>query len=305
MIRQITLALIFSLIALSARAASSSCYADTQDPYSAGVPMPAGPHRGECIDTSQKRAIRILKHTEQGLWIANFRYENKFWNAWIPADSVDSVDFVFVDLDVRKLSFFGINIFHNHLRFHFKKNKPLILRSQFQPQNEMEARVDDVIVSMNYMAPKGVDYNPIKGFDSSEYLSVLQVYAMSDEANTRFAQDQDNVFGVRLRLTEDQAWRVLMAGLGMSHKEQYAVPYDTWDSNCALAAFQILDQALIHDYGKKVKPFRFSLWKLRDTNFVPALKALKERSLIHEGDEVKLVNTEFGYPRFPSRWKKY
>jgi hypothetical protein len=304
MMSKFLIALTLILSASFARA-SAACLADPNDAYSAGVEMPSGPHKGECIDTSSKRAVKILKHTEEGLWIANFRHQNKFWNAWIPANSVESMEFVIVDLDVRKLSFFGINIFHNHLRFHFKKNTPIQLYSQFSPRNQVTTTVNDVIISLNYMAPVDVDYNPIKGFDKDEYLSVLQVYSTQDEANARFVEQKVNVFGIKLNVTRDQAWRVFIAGVARSHKQQYAVPYDTWDSNCALEAFNILDQALGREYGVKVEPFRFSIFKFRDTNFVPALKALQQRRLIKDMKKVKLINTEFGYPRYPSRWTKF
>lgn len=285
--------------------ANGECVSDPKDVYSAGVKMPSGPYRGQCINTSGKRAIRILRDSTEGLKIANFRHKGKFWNAWIPKNSVEAVEFVFVDLNVQQVSRLGVNIFHNHLRLLFKKNHPITLTSQFSPRGEVKATVRDVILSVNYMAPTGVEYSAIKGLNSKEYLSAIQLYSTADEAKARFVEQKVNAFTTRLSINERQAWYLLRTALLKSHNTQYSVPYQTWDANCATAAFDMLDYALYYDYGKRVKPFRFKIWNIRDTSVKPALNALIERGLIKDNRSIYLVNTQFGYPRYPSRWSEF
>lgn len=303
MLKKITSFLTLSALLLSTSlsfAADNKCLSDRTDPYSAGVTMPAGPYKGQCIDTQSKRASVILKYDETGILMANFRHQNKFWNAWIPANSVESVEFVFVDLDIKKLAAVGINVFHTFLRFHLKKDSPFILKSQFNPHNSQAVNaVDDVMISMNFMAPTGVTYNPIKGLDSDEYLSAIQISSVQDEFNLRFVTQKKNVYGIKLNMTADQAWRTFLTGLLHSQNKQYTVPYQTWNSNCTLEDFSILDQTLFSEYGKKVQPFQFLPWQIRDANFTPSLAALQERGLIKSASDVKLINAEFGYPKFP------
>lgn len=305
MIRNLIVAMTLVTSSSIAFSATNACIADIHDPYSKGVSMPSGPHEGQCIDTAAKRAVSILGHDRTGLLISNFRHENQFWNAWIPVHSVESVEFVIVDLDAKKLSSLGIDVFHNHLRFHIKKNSPILLKSQSTSGPTKQTTVDDVIISLNYMAPKGVEYNPIKGLNSKQYLSALQVYSMHDEAYSRFVKQKKNVFAIKLNLNESQGWRTLLTGIIRSSNLQYSVPYQSWNSNCTLEVFNILDQTLFPYYSENVKPFEFSIWDIQDANFVPALEALKERNLINDFKDVYLVNKEFGFKRFPTHWNRF
>lgn len=265
--------------------------------------MKAGKYKGQCIDTSGKRAVKILSQSADSITILNFRKEGVFYKAVIPLDQVASLSYEVVDLNATPVNYFSlINISHTEMRFRMKPGHAVNLYANNAEDNGAPlASETDLIVSMNYMAPKGVSYDPVKGFNEDLYASVLQIFATQDEVKKRFTENKFNVYEIDLNVSGEQAGSVLRQAMMVSDRIQYGVAYDTWSSNCTTFLFDILDAGLY----LKAKPYRFSPLIANDTGLAPAFKALSKRQLVLDSTKVELLNAEFGYDIFPSKSNRY
>jgi len=282
-----------------------ACNSHPQDPYSPSLRMSKGRYQGQCMDTSGKRAVQVLE--ERGndeMTVANFRQNGRFYTAVIPLQQIEKISYVIVDLNPHPINFLSLlNISHTELRFKFKADARIALTPQ-EPGSDStrELAGNDLMVSFNYMAPAGVDYNPLKGFNADLYGSVLQSFSSQDEFKNRFTLKKINMYEVTLDTTPEQSASILKKALEMSSKAQYSIPYDTWSSNCTTYLFDILDAGMGF---KRQTPYRFKPWMVNDTGMIPALYALNERGLIHDQTVLRLLNSEFGYPRFDSDSNRY
>jgi hypothetical protein len=256
--------------------------------------MKAGKYQGQCMDTSLKRAVHVEAVAPATLTIANFRKAGVFYKASIPLDQIESLSYVVVDLNTRPVNFLSLfNISHTQLRFKLKPGAFARLTSEQSGEVQNE---NDFLVSFNFMAPKGVPYNPLKGFNGSLYGSVIQIFATQDEVKNRFVNSKINMYEMKLNVTTEQAGKILTKAMELSDRYQYEIPYDTWSSNCTTYLFDILDQAL----GYQGKPYRFKPWTAADAGLIPALKALAQRNLMADTEKVQLVNAEFGFSHYGS-----
>lgn len=295
---------LFCTLAVVAFAASvqaldtSNCKSNPQDPFSPDARMAYGKYKGQCIDTSQKRAVQFLEDFTGETTIANFRYKGKFYMAHIPAQGVRQISYMIVDLDPSK----SFLVSHTQLRFRMHQSTPIRLFPQYGNSQQKVAEIHDFIVSYNYMAPAGVPYEPAKGLNKGLYSSALQMYATEDEINTRIKAKR-NMYEVRLSFYGNEQDTILKNVIERSDRLQYSDAYDTWTNNCTTQLFDILDASIPGNKG--IKPFRFSARKINDTGLLPAISALDKRNLLSIDAEVKLVNTEFNYPLFPSKNNSY
>ncbi len=266
--------------------------------------MKAGKYKGQCIDTSGKRAVKIVGQSTDSLTVLNFRKAGVFYKAVIPLSEVGSLSYEVVDLDAKPVNFLSlINISHTEMRFKMRPGSVIKL----YPNNEHDGGAPietetDVMVSMNYMAPAGIPYDPVKGFNEDLYASVLQIFSTQDEVKKRFVETKANVYEIDLNISGEQAGAVMREAMMLSDRIQYTVAYDTWSSNCTTFLFDILDSGL---HLKGQKPYRFSAFIASDTGLKPAFKALVKRNLALESTKVELLNAEFGYGVFPSNSNRY
>lgn len=266
--------------------------------------MKAGKYKGQCIDISGKRAVKVLSQTSDSITILNFRKEGVFYKAVIPLDQVASLSYEVVDLNAKPVNFLSlINISHTEMRFRMKPGASIPLFANTAEDNGAPLTSEtDMIVSMNYMAPTGVPYDPVKGFNEDLYASVLQIFSTQDEVKKRFTENKFNVYEIDLNISSKNAALVLREALMVSDRIQYGVAYDTWSSNCTTFLFDILDSGL---KLKGQKPYRFSPFIANDTGLAPGFRALAKRNLVLKSTKVKLLNAEFGYDIFPSRSNPY
>jgi len=266
--------------------------------------MKAGKYKGQCIDTSAKRAVHILEQTADSITIENFRKAGVFYKAVIPLNQVEKLSYVVVDLNAKPVNYLSLfNISHTEMRFKMKPGSVIELYPL--GANDSGAAVateTDVIVSMNYMAPAGVPYDPVKGFNEDLYASVLQIFSTQDEAKKRFEDNKFNVYEIELSAASEQTSAILRRALMMSNQIQYDVAYDTWTSNCTTFLFDIFDAGL---NLKNQKPYRFHLLIANDTGLKPGMKALGQRGLVSADTQIKLMNAEYGYKIFPSNSNRY
>lgn len=265
--------------------------------------MKAGKYKGQCIDTSGKRAVKIVSQSADSITVLNFRKAGVFYKAVIPLNQVASLSYEVVDLNASPVNYLSlINISHTEMRFRMKPGASIPLFANTADDNGAPlASETDIIVSMNYMAPTGVSYDPVKGFNEDLYASVLQIFATQDEVKKRFTENKFNVYEIDLNISGERAASVLREAMMVSDRIQYSVAYDTWSSNCTTFLFDILDAGL----HLKAKPYRFSPFIANDTGLAPAFKALSKRQLVLDSTKVELLNAEFGYDIFPSRSNRY
>jgi len=266
--------------------------------------MKAGKYKGQCIDTTGKRAVKILEHNPDSVTFLNFRKQGVFYKAVIPLNQVESMSYLVVDLNAKPLNFLSIiNVSHNELRVRMKPGSFVGLFSNTEKDHgAVLATETDFVISMNYMAPAGVPYDPVKGFNEDLYGSVLQVFSTRDEVRQRFEISKLNVYEIDLTMAPSQAADVLQEALIMSDRAQYTIPYDSWTSNCTTMVFDLLDAGL---FLKNQKPYRFNPLIAYDTGLAPAFRALEKRKLVLPTTTVELLNTEFGYKIFPSKSNRY
>ena len=163
--------------------------------------MKSGKYKGQEVDTSEKRPIRILRMNEDTVLISNFRVNGEFLQAKIPLNQVEQVSYLAVDLNTKPLNTLSLfNVAHTQLRFKFKTDAEIELFTESGQKVPGDKTLfdNDLIVSLNYMAPKGVPYNPIKGLNENLYASTLQVFSTKDEVKTRFEKQKFNVYEVFL-----------------------------------------------------------------------------------------------------------
>jgi hypothetical protein len=277
---------------------SGNCQAGAEDLFAPGIIMKKGEHKGQCMDTSAKRALVVLAEDASGITFANFRHKEKFWTAQLSWDALKSASYIVVDLK-GDVAFGTLLIPHAEIRFKLTEGKALKLVSQ-DGKNET-AEVNDFIFSFNFMAPKGIDYDPIAGLDEDLYGSVFQLFSMDDERQTRFVAKKQNVYEVNLRANKVQLKAILHHAIWSSHIQQYAIAYHTLKASCTNKLFDIIDEALFKNgYPKDVKKFEFSILDAADTAFEPGLEALQKRKLI-DFVTVKVVNWEFGLDLFKNK----
>ncbi|MFM6927425.1 MAG: DUF4105 domain-containing protein [Bdellovibrio sp.] len=268
--------------------------------------MTRGKYRGQCLDTSNKRAIRVLDRTSETITIANYKKNGRFYKAVIPFNDITRMSYVIVDLNASPLnSIAQVHVSHTELRFHFDKGASVELYALDQPISEQSfiGTDEDLLVSLNYLAPKGIPYDPVKGLDGDLFASALQVFSLSDEVNIRFQREEkSNVYEIALDISSVQAGLVLKTALFFSNNVQYSVPYDSWNSNCTTLLFDLVDAAL---RLKDQKPYRFSILKAHDTGMIPAFRALGKRKLVHDNTSIESLNPKFGYGLFPSKSNRY
>lgn len=271
------------------------CRANPHDPHSEGIVMLRGKYQGQCMDTSFKRAVKVLSLERDLLTISNYRKGGKFYTAEIPLQELEKVSYLVVDLNAKPINAGGlVNISHTELRFKFKHKDSIRLLPQ--DPSDRTLTDGDLVISYNYMAPKKVEYSPVKGFDEDLYGAVLQFFSMEDEAKTRFVDHKLNVYEMALSVKRSQAMKILVHAAKDSEKMGYASAYDTWTNNCTTKLYDILDAAL----GSKAPPYRFSVKRIGDTGMAPGILALGKRGLLAPEGRVTLVNHEFGYKKISS-----
>jgi hypothetical protein len=277
--------------------AQLDCSSDLSDPYAPNEKMKFGKYKDQCIDSTYKRPLEILTFTEDTIEVANFRSGGKFYRAQIPLNKIDSLSHVVVDLDVNPANRISFKVSHSELRI--KMAQPILLFSQTEESDSPVKEVNDLLISFNFAAPKGIPYNPFLGLIKGRFASVLQMFDFADEAETRFIKDKKNMYEIKLTTTNQQRHQIVKALIEESQKIQYNSPYATWTNNCTTKIFAIIDNAL--NLEGSVSRFKFGYLSARDTSFIPAIKAFYYRGLMADDTKIQSINEEFGQKIFTSR----
>ncbi|MHC1726620.1 MAG: hypothetical protein AB9866_11510 [Syntrophobacteraceae bacterium] len=126
-----------------------ACKENPQDPFEPDAVMPGGEFKGKCVNTGNRRSIKILTEQEAGAYnldpgrvhIANFSHAGTFWVAGIPRDlNIIGVDFV------RSWFFFGVAHLSIHFRLH--ESTPVVLVPQLLSHHAEPEKTTDVVFSL-------------------------------------------------------------------------------------------------------------------------------------------------------------
>jgi hypothetical protein len=279
---------------LSVAHADPRCVVDPTDPYDPGVVMTKGSHKGECMDASEERAPVILSQSATQITFANFWHDGHFWIATIPLNGFErgifQTEYFSSDIPLIKPA-------HVQMRFQMRKDAPVVLIPQAgKDQGLAPTTVSNLFLSVEYMAPKGVDYDLIPG-ELKDYKIAYTFF--SDEALIDFMHEDDasgdgpDVFNqYQLKLSPAQLGQVFHEAVNEGNYFQYDHSYDTLIRNCATQLFQVLDRSLT--YAVPVDKFKISIFNILDPVAKPALDALTERLLIDGNSELPTFNQEYG-----------
>jgi hypothetical protein len=274
--------------------ADPRCVVDHTDPYDPGYVMSKGKYEGECMDASEERAPVILSQDAKQVTFANFWHQGHFWIATVPLDGIDRAifhtEYFASDIPLIKPA-------HVQMRFVMKKDSPVQLAPQAgKDQGLAPTTVTNMILSVEYMAPQGIDYDLIPG----EFKAFRVAYTFfSDEALIDFIHEDDasgdgpDLFNqYALKMTSAQVGAVFAEAVKEGNAYQYDHSYDTLIRNCATQLFQVMDRSLT--YSVPVDKFKISVLNILDPVAKPALSALKERLLLDTSVTLPTFNQEYG-----------
>lgn len=261
------------------------CNYDHSDPYSPDVKMPTGDYAGQCLDTKLHRSAQKISENENEIVVANFQYEDQYYIARIPKNSVAKVIFNIVHFDT---SIPFINAAHTQLRFVLKPGKTIVLDSQSTSRAPHRVEINDFILSVHGDGPRGVDYSLIQGLNKN-YIAVYRLI----ETRTRALEDKSRKINqYKLYLNEEEASQVMLEAIYKSTKTGYLNIYHTMKLNCTTELFKVLDAALQKRY--QLKKFKINLCQILDPVEGPSLKALIYRNILVKNSKLETLNKELG-----------
>lgn len=241
---------------------AASCPTNPKDPYDTGHLMQASRYRGECADIEKKRPAKILSEDDQFITFANLRHDDRWWTAQLPKKSVEKVTLAVRQLHLPPM----IQGAHAELRFILKKGAEMQLTAQSpEPGKPDHDTLNDVMWSMEYVAPPGVEYSAFVGILES-YDAVDRIVSTRDQALDQIKSGRHPVQQWLLRLKSPQDGDLLLQkGIHQSQEMSYSQTYYTLSVNCNSALFQLLD--LLPDKTPGLAPYEIHWYRyLRDLN---------------------------------------
>lgn len=274
--------------------ADPRCVIDSTDPYDPGVVMSKGKYQGQCMDASEERAAVILSEDSTQITFANFWHEGKFWIATVPLNGIDRgifhTEYLESDIPMLKPA-------HVQMRFVMKNNFVVQLVPQAGKDKAVPPQtINDLLLSIEYMAPRGVEYDLIPG----ELKAFKIAYTFfSAQAQVDFVKEDvaagdgpDTLNQYELKLSGEQLGAVFREAVHESFDYSYDHSYDTLIRNCATRLFNVLDLSLV--YQTKVKPFKITILNILDPVAKPSLKALQDRNILDTTVTLPTFNQEYG-----------
>lgn len=269
----------------------ASCRTQLDDPFDEGWKFPndaKSPHQGKCVDVSMKRPARLHSLDTKSIRFANFFMKGSFYEIEIPRLAVERILF--------QTEAFGavgpIQPAHTQLRYILKKDMPAILRHQTGPQKGEEvARLNDVVMSADYMAPKDIPYDVFEGVTffgmRGHFLNVLRFVSIEDRYQSMVVNSGNTVRQYELKLTPAQMDRALLAAVYLSEQKDILETYDLLRLNCTTEAFNVLAVAT----ARKEVRWTPSVLRLTDPVAGRSIQLLQKFGLLK--GEIQTLNEEF------------
>jgi hypothetical protein len=255
-----------------------------------------GPNAGHVMDTTLKRAIRILTDDQFGgrfkapegfLAVANVFHNKKFYIAHIPKAGVDKIYFLNEP--------FSAVMSHSMLRFVFNADQPVKLIAEIPATaGETPALMEsplilkDLLVTPEVVAPlNGSQFNPRLGMQ--DYFTVVaRVTSLTGRGVSPYLERNYLAQQKVLNYTSKEASDALMNGLEESDRRGMWTMYHTLKANCNVVAFFFL---------KKGRSFVCDSQNLRD-RILGKFRMFMERN-------VPIVRWHPPFSSFILRWRGY
>lgn len=251
----------------------------TSDPYDPDKKIRVGKYKRQIVDSSEKRPAEIIEEEADFFIMANFRHKHQFWIAKVPKTAVEEV---VVRIDRFPTSVPLVKPAHTLLAFKLKDGSPVQLSPQ--PSNggavQEPTTVDAFYFSVDYMAPKGIEYGLVEGLGKN-FLATERFLSVWERGATETYNPDYPSDNLPLALDEETKNQLLEKAIRRSNARRDDDFYNTWEINCTTELFSLLDSEI--DYGsRKVKPFKESILHITDPVAGPTHEALKERGIVDQ-----------------------
>jgi hypothetical protein len=161
------------------------------------------------------------------------------------------------------------------MRITMKPDSPLELESQDVADRGLRAKVWDTVYSIDYAAPKGVEYGLLQG-QLGNFSSVGTYTALT----SRVSPDGGIVFQHEIiRPAKERNAFLLNALRNSAARGIGKETYSTTGNNCTTSLFCVMDDTF--KYKREVSPFKIHpIWNFSDPVSGPSIAALRERGII-------------------------
>lgn len=245
-----------------------------EDQFFQPMRMPGGPYKGECLDTRERRNVKLFSVKDVTLlrrygvtmkkgytYFANFKHKNKYYIAEYPNNSIANSYLVFekfVELggksmeeaDVERAMTGIVLTGHIQLRFKMKKDRYLRLYPQHKSFGGVK-KVNDFAYAMFAVRPlstSGEKFDPLgdgifNGYTISQnFMSTYDVAL----AYRDYVAKKTQVGQYKIENSHFDSEKALQALLQQANKEyNLKTPryYHTWTRNCVTETYGGIDKA--------------------------------------------------------------
>lgn len=259
---------------------SESCRQNPSDRFDDGWTVPsnaASPYRGQCIDVSTKRPARILTLDDSVVRFANFQYQGEFYILEVARGSI--IRTIYQTENFTPVG--PVQPAHTQIRFQLDASRPASIRYQHGPDfGKVAGEIDDFVMSADFMAPPGVEYSPVEGFNffglRGHYMNVIRFIATRDRYESSVERNGHEVKQYELDLSRQQMDRLFVLGVEASQAKDINEVYDVLWLNCTTESFSLLGAAV----GKNDLRWTPSIWYALDPVAARAIDLLRQARLI-------------------------
>jgi len=286
--------------------AAISCILNSNDPFEPSGIMPAGPLKGHCIGTEDRRTLKILSSADVKLYpafqhldqqryefVANLKHQGKYWIAAIPTSLKEKA----VEKVIFQIEHFPAPVpaAHTQVRYHLKPEHPALLYPQaLNEKADHFVKIYDLITSFEAVpARDGPTYDLFKG--QEDYFALAyRIITLEDKIKYMITDQGHQVDQLQLNLDAEGSTTLLHGMIQYAGRDpEMNTMYQTLGRNCTSEIFQGIDASLgrvgMNDWQILKDPVA--------ANYPPISgKALRVRGLLNEQSKIQSLNDELGLP---------
>ena len=266
------------------------CEIDENDPFDREERMPAGPHKGLCIDTSIHRSVRSVDEATLRDWgirdvnvtaMANFRHDEKFWVAVVPNEII--VDAMYQVFFMTK----AVPITHGQLRLRLNHGgrKIRLIEQKRTPPRKSIVLEEDIVFAEYGVRAKGHDenFNALHGV--IDQYSISFVFQSLSQASKWAFDSKIKVNQYVLDLETENVRKVLAKGIELGTENGMQTPYNTFTASCHNTVFMVLHEILRELYGDQAPRDRGAT-----SQSIHPVQNLQHLGLLKKGDIDEIPN---------------
>ena len=224
----------------------ASCSLDAADPFEPNARFPKGSGKGECIDSSYLRPVRMLTETEKKrypvvadkIYFANTYHYKEFHVAEVNPKAISEVILQLEHFRATLLPNAGA---HGQLRLRF--SQPINLFSQKNGNVRPTATISELILSYEGIGPKNKTQlqNATMAFDGSS-AGIFRVNSMYDFVHDKVVGKSHSVEQWRVETSLQEREELLREWIERSSANGMTSTFSILGSNCINRALQALDE---------------------------------------------------------------